>query len=404
MKKICFVTGTRAEFGLLRPLIKALQAERDFVVQTVVTGAHLSPEFGLTYKEIESSQVVIDEKIEMLLSSDTEAGIVKSMGVLLIGLADAFRRLSPSYVVLLGDRYETLGAATAAVVCRIPIIHLHGGELTLAAIDDSFRHSITKMSYLHLTAAEVYRRRVIQMGESPDRVFAPGALGIDNVANSEFLSKKELQEDLGIQFRKRNIIVTYHPTTLAEDGGLQEFSNLLEVLGALQETSVIFTKANADAGGREINGLIDEFAENHPENTYVHISLGQTRYLSLMRFMDGVVGNSSSGIIEASSLHVGTVNIGNRQSGRVRAESVIDCEGDVESIRAAFETLYSPEFRKKLPHCRNPYGDGRAVDRIVRIIRHLPNVVSTKKEFYDYPADLSRQVSDEDTSEERPEW
>lgn len=342
MRKICVVTGTRAEYGLLRPLLYRIREDKDSILCLVVTGMHLSPEFGLTYQEIEKDGFSVFERNEMLLSSDTVNGVAKSTGLGMIGFSDIYMRAKPDIVVLLGDRFETFAAASAAMLHAIPIAHIHGGELTQGAVDELMRHAITKMSTLHFTAAECYRKRVIQMGEQPENVYCVGALGIENIKTQSLLSKTELEKSIGFSLEKPFVIVTYHPATLEATSSVEQFKSLLEALSVLPYRA-IFTKANADAEGKTINQMIDEYAENRREDVIAFTSMGMIRYLSALRLCRMVIGNSSSGIIEAPSFHIPTVNIGTRQQGRARAASVIDCgnskEEIIEAVRQA-EDMY----------------------------------------------------------------
>ncbi len=382
-RKICVITGTRAEYGLLYWLMKEIDAADELELQLVATGMHLSPEFGLTYKQIEQDGFAIDSKIEMLLSSDTTVGISKSMGLAMIGFAEAFEKLSPDIIVILGDRYEIFCAATSATVARIPIAHLHGGERTEGAIDESIRHAITKMSHLHFTATEEYRNRVIQLGEQGDRVFNVGAAGIDNIRRLTLLSRAAFEESIGFNLGNRNLLITFHPVTLEKSTAEAQFQNLLSVLDELEETHLLFTKANADTDGRIINTMIDSYVAQHPEKSIAHNSLGSLRYLSAIHYMNGVIGNSSSGILEVPSFRVGSINIGDRQKGRIRADSVIDCDSDIESIRAALEVLFSKNFKEKLSTIVNPYGEGGVAAKITEIIRGFPLDGILKKKFND---------------------
>lgn len=384
-RRVCVVTGSRAEYGLLCWLMKEIQSSPALELQVVATGMHLSPEFGLTFRNIEEDGFRIDEKVEMLLSSDTPAGIAKSIGLGTIGFADAFARLKPDIVVLLGDRFEIFAAAQAALVARIPLAHLHGGETTEGAIDEAFRHAITKMAHLHFTATEEYRRRVIQLGEDPARVFNFGAAAIDGIRNQKLLSRPELEQALGFSFGERNLLVTFHPVTLEADTAGQQFGELLAVLDDFPDTRIIFTMPNADTGGRVVRRMIEGYVAAHPGRAAAYDSLGQLRYFSVMRQADAVVGNSSSGLIEAPSFHVGTINIGDRQKGRVKAASVIDCEPMRESIRIAFGRLYSPEFQELLRKVVNPYGAGPVANRIVRVLAEYPLEGILKKRFFMHP-------------------
>lgn len=355
MKKICVVTGTRAEYGLLKPLIKRIKEDAEVELQLVVTGMHLSPEFGLTYKEIEEDGYTITDKNEMLLSSDTPNGITKSIGLATIGFADIFTRIQPDIVVLLGDRFETYAAATSAMVHRIPIAHIGGGELTEGAIDDAIRHSITKMSRLHFTSTEEYRRRVIQLGEQAERVYCVGALGVENIKKQHLLAKEELEESIKFRLDKPYAVITYHPVTLERDTAEEQFTNLLNALDKMESYKFIFTKANADTDGRVINQLIDEYVERNSHKAIAFTSLGMVRYLSALKYCEMVIGNSSSGLLEAPSFHIPTVNIGNRQKGRVRAESVIDCGNEKKNICEALQKAKEMKKNESIQKISNPY-------------------------------------------------
>ncbi len=346
---------------------------------------HLSPEFGLTYKEIEKDGFVINKKIEMLLSSDSPIGITKSMGLALISLSEAYNDLSPDIIVILGDRFEAMAAASAACISRIPIAHIHGGETTEGAFDEAFRHSITKMSHIHLTATEAYRRRVIQLGESPDRVFNVGAMGVENVKKMKLLPKKELETRLNFNLSNKSIMVTFHPVTLEQTAAREQFQNLLDALHDFNDIQIIFTKANADTEGRIINQMIDDYTLHHKHNTTSFVSMGQLLYLSAVMNVDAVVGNSSSGIIEAPSLNTPTVNIGDRQKGRIRTKSVLDCEPLKGPIIKTLQRALSPEFSNHLAHVSNPYEKENTTIQIKEILKsfNLDNII--KKEFYDQP-------------------
>lgn len=381
VKKVAVVTGTRAEYGLLRPLILKLQ--QIFKTQIIATGMHLSPEFGLTIKEIENDGIKVVESVEILLSSDTNVGVVKSMGLAMISFADVFKRLSPDLLLVLGDRFEVLSVVSAANVMNIPVAHLHGGELTEGAIDDSMRHAITKMSHLHFTSTEEYRRRVIQLGEDPNRVFNTGAIGIDNIVDKALLSNQELEQELQVEFDDRTVLVTYHPVTIEDYLIEKQISNLLTCLDELENTTIVFTKANSDVSGRYINQRLAEWVEPK-EKAYLFDSLGSLRYLSLLRVADLVVGNSSSGIIEAPTFKTPTVNIGERQSGRIRAESVIDCTYATESIKNAIHTGLSEEFNKSLQNMKNPYGEGNTSEKIMTALQRVDFAALIRKKFYDW--------------------
>lgn len=381
--KICIVTGTRAEYGLLKPLIEKIRKVDDFTLQLLVTGAHLSPEFGLTYRQIEADGYKIDAKVEMLLSSDTAEGITKSMGLGMIGYADAFKQLSPDLLVILGDRYEMLAVASTALIFRIPIAHIHGGELTEGAYDDAIRHAITKMSALHFTSTEAYRQRVIQLGEQPENVFNVGAIGLDNFQSLQLLSKKELEEDLHITFDRFNYLVGFHPETLSDQSVEEQFEALLQAIDMQTDSFFVFTKANADTNGRIINQMMEVYVKKHPDKSALFASLGTLRYLSVMKQVTAVVGNSSSGILEAPSARTTTINIGDRQKGRIQAESIINCKAKKEDITSAFDLVKSDAFREKIKKVVNPYGNGTASTQIVKILRSLSPDRLNHKTFYD---------------------
>ncbi|MBS0418959.1 MAG: UDP-N-acetylglucosamine 2-epimerase (hydrolyzing) [Proteobacteria bacterium] len=383
-RTICVVTGTRAEYGLLRWVMAGIRESQDLDLQVIVTGMHLSPEFGLTYREIEADGFCIDAKVEMLLSSDTPAGVAKSMGLGMIGLADALQRLRPDVLLLLGDRFEILAAATAAMVARIPIAHLHGGESTEGLIDESIRHSITKMAQLHFVALEEYRDRVIQLGEQPDRVFLVGGLGVDAIGQVPLLDRAAVEQRLGCTLASRSLLITFHPVTLETDTSASQMSELLAALAERNDTTLLFTLPNADTDGRVLIEMINRFVATHA-NSRAYTSLGQLLYLSCVNQVDAVVGNSSSGLTEVPSFHKGTINIGDRQRGRLKAASVVDCLPERSAIAAAIERVRSPEFRAGLQQVRNPYGDGGASKRIVEILARTRLDDILKKRFFDVP-------------------
>jgi GDP/UDP-N,N'-diacetylbacillosamine 2-epimerase (hydrolysing) len=382
-RTICIVTGTRAEYSLFYWLTKEIQADSDLELQIIATGMHLSPEFGLTYCQIEEDGFKINKKIEMLLSSDTPVGISKSMGLGMIGFADAYEELKPDIVVLLGDRFETFCAAGVACISRIPIVHIHGGETTRGAVDEAFRHSITKMSHLHFTSTEEYRKRVIQLGESPDRVFTVGALGIENIRKLPLLSREDLEDEIGFSLGQRCILVTYHPVTLEQATAQVQFQNLLDAIDAVDWLHVIFTKSNADTEGRIINQMIDEYVITKKNAAISFTSMGQLYYLSAMKHVDAVVGNSSSGIVEAPSFKVPTVNIGDRQKGRIQTKSVINCSPTKDAIIKALKHALSPEFKQSIQDMTNPYEKGDTAKSIKKIIKKFDLRNILKKEFYD---------------------
>jgi GDP/UDP-N,N'-diacetylbacillosamine 2-epimerase (hydrolysing) len=383
-RKIAILTGTRAEFGLLKPIIIKLKAVPEFEINVVVTGAHLTPEYGLTYREIENAGVHIDHKLDILLSADTPAAVSKTMGLAMISFADYFARIEPDLLLVLGDRYETLAVCCAAMNQRIPIAHLYGGETTEGAVDEGIRHALTKLSYLHFTSASRHRRRVIQLGEQPDRVFEVGAIGIENILNEKLLSKDELESAIALKLDKPYGLVTFHPVTLENNHSAEQFEALLQVCQKHEEMKFVFSKANADTNGRIINQMLDESAKRH-DHIYAFASLGMLRYLSAMKYCTVVMGNSSSGIIEAPSLGVPTINIGDRQKGRVQADSVINCGSVTGEIEQALQLARSNAFRARARNTVNPYGDGNTSGKIVKIISDflLNGKINLKKKFYD---------------------
>ena len=381
-RKICVITGTRAEYGLLRWVMQGIKDDPELTLQVIATGMHLSPEFGLTYCEIEKDGFQIDRKVEMLTSSDTPVGIAKSMGLGLIGFADALNELSPDLIVVLGDRFEIFAAVAAALVARIPVAHLHGGEATEGIIDEAFRHSITKMSHLHFVAAEEYRQRVIQLGEQPERVFLVGGLGVDNIKRLKLLDRAELEASLDFKLGQKNLLITFHPVTLETATAVDQMEELLAALAELKNTQFIFTLPNADTDGRALMKMVEQFVAQHP-NARAYTSLGQLRYLSCIAQVDGVVGNSSSGLAEVPSFKKGTINIGDRQRGRLQAASVINCEPTRQSIEAALKRLYFADFQVSLSQVLNPYGGGGASEKIIASIKSAALEDVLKKRFYD---------------------
>lgn len=387
-RKICVVTGTRAEYGLLRWVMEGIRKSSSLEMQVVATGMHLSPEFGLTYKEIEKDGFTIDRHVEMLLSSDTSVGLAKSMGLGLIGFGEVFDQLRPDVVLVLGDRFETFAAVATALVSKVPVAHLHGGEATEGAFDESLRHAITKMAHLHFVAAEDYRRRVIQLGEHPDRVFLVGGLGIDNIKNLKLLDRAALETALEFKFGKRNLLVTFHPATVEDTASSLQMAELLAALAQLNDTHLIFTMPNADTGGRVLRAMIERFVADHA-NARAFTSLGQMLYLSCVRQVDGVLGNSSSGLTEVPSFGKGTINIGDRQRGRLKADSVIDCGPDRQSIASALSRLYSSDFQAGLKTVRNPYGEGGASEKVVKVLQECSLDGILMKSFYDLRVSVS---------------
>ena len=380
LRKIGVVTGTRADYGLLYWLLKEIQDDSDLQLQLFVTGMHLSPEFGLTYKVIEQDGFHIDAKVEMLLSSDTPVGIAKSIGLGVIGFAEALDKLKPDILVVLGDRYEILAAAQAAMVAKIPIAHIAGGDTTEGAIDEAIRHSITKMSHLHFVTNKHSSKRVLQLGENPQNVFCVGSPGIDYIKALKLLTREELAQSLEFNFRHKNLLITFHPVTLEDQSSQEQFAELLRALDSFGDgIGLIFTKPNADTDGRIIIRLIDEFVDCRP-NTKAFTSLGQLRYLSTIAQVDAVVGNSSSGLYEAPSFNKPTVNIGDRQKGRLQAESVIQCANNSDEIHDAIQQA----LKLNGINVQNPYGDGGSSKRIVDILKSISDYKSIlKKHFYE---------------------
>ena len=384
MKKIVFVTSTRAEYGLLKPLMSAFMADLYYDTRIAVTGMHLSPEFGMTVKEIEADKIPIDRRIEIVISSDTPVAISKCMGLAMISFAEYFDYCKPDALIILGDRYEILSVCCAAMNARIPIFHLYGGEATEGLIDEAVRHSITKISYLHFTSTEIYRKRVIQMGESPDRVFNVGAMGIENALNVKTMTKNELSENIGFDLGEKYAIGTFHPVTLDNFTAEKQIRELLAALDNHKEIKFLFTKANADTDGRIINKLIEEYVKVH-DNAFLVDSLGMKRYLSALKYAEFVIGNSSSGLVEVPSFHIPTINIGDRQRGRIFGDTVINCEPDKNSIENAIKKALNQEFREKIRNSKNPYGDGRTSEKIMKIVKNffMNNKIDIKKKFYD---------------------
>lgn len=385
-RRICIVTGTRADYGLLYWLMHEVREDPALHLQIVATGMHLSPEFGLTYQEIENDGFTIDETVEMLLSSDSPVGIAKSIGVGTMGFADALARLEPDMVVLLGDRFEILAAAQAALVARIPIAHIHGGETTEGAIDESIRHAVTKMAHLHFVSAAPFRRRVIQLGENPDRVFEVGAPGLDYIRQLNLLDREALGQSIGFKIEAPTFIITYHPATLQDRPPVESVEEILRALDHFPKARLIFTKCNADTRGRAINERIEEYVAQNQSRACVHTSLGQQRYLSALHHVDLMIGNSSSGLIEAPAIPVPTVNIGDRQKGRLKGESVIDCAENEAAITEAIRYGLSESLREKVQEAESPYGDGYAAPRICNRLKSI-DLGSTMKSFYDLPVE-----------------
>jgi UDP-N-acetylglucosamine 2-epimerase (non-hydrolysing)/GDP/UDP-N,N'-diacetylbacillosamine 2-epimerase (hydrolysing) len=378
-RKICVVSGSRSDYGLLSVVMKEIKDNPAFTLQVVATGMHLAPEFGLTYREIEKDGFSIDAQVEMLLSSDTPVGITKSLGIGLIGFADALHTLKPDLLMLLGDRFEILAAAEAALVAKIPIAHIAGGDTTEGAFDEAIRHSITKMSHLHFVTNEASARRVRQLGENPEHIFTVGSPGVDVIQRVTLIDRKTLEAKLGFTFRKLNLLVTFHPATLDSQSAGVQFTELLSALDTLgNNTGIIFTMPNADTDGRVIISMIEDYSASRP-HAKAYASLGQVRYLSAMAEVDVVVGNSSSGLYETPSFKKPTINIGDRQKGRLQASSIINCKPEsADIVRAIKEAL-----TKDCSNTVNPYGNGDSAQKIVALLKSIPDFNTLlKKHFY----------------------
>lgn len=378
MRKVCFITGSRAEYGLLSGLMKAVQSDSDMVLQIIATNMHLSPEFGLTYREIEKDGLSIDKKVNMLLSSDTANGTAKSVGLGTIGFADAFDDLQPDVLVVLGDRYEILSAVSTALFYKIPVAHLHGGEISEGAYDDCIRHAVTKMSHLHFTSTEEYRQRVIQLGEQPERVFNVGAIGIENIKQVPLMSKEELEADLNFKLGEKSFLVTYHPVTLENSTAENQINHLLAALEQFPDYQVIFTYPNSDTDGRIIIERINQFVERYHNRSMAISSLGLRRYLSALKQVTAVLGNSSSGIIEVPSFGIPTLNIGDRQKGRIAAESVIHCGYSTTEIVEGIERI----SRWNMSDVVNPYEKNATIDNILKVLKTADFNHLIEKRFY----------------------
>lgn len=384
MRKVCIFTGTRAEYGIMSRLFSLIDNDADLQLQIIATNMHLSPEFGLTYKEIEADGFHIDKKVEMLLSSDTPNGTIKSMGLALIGFADALGDLKPDVAVILGDRYEMLAAAEACLIYKIPVAHLYGGEITEGAYDDAIRHCISKLSHLHFTSTEEYRNRVIQLGESPERVKYVGALGVDNIRNEEIMSLEELEDSLKFKLGEKFLLVTFHPVTMENATAAEQCDSLLKALSEINSNyQLLFTLPNSDTDGRVIINKINDYVSAHSDKAFAITSLGKRRYYSALKFATAVVGNSSSGLVEAPSFHIPTLNIGNRQQGRTRGESVIDVVATYEGIRKGLNIALSTDFINRAKNAHNPYEKENTLLEIFNTIKTYPLEGLIKKHFYD---------------------
>lgn len=381
-RKILVITGTRAEYGLMRWIIQYLQDDPDIDLQIVATGMHLSPEFGLTFKTIIEDGFEINKKVEMLLSSDTSIGLSKSMGLGMISFAEVYNDLNPDIILVLGDRFEIFAAVASAMVSRIPVAHIHGGEASEGLIDEPIRHSITKMSHIHFTATEAYRNRVIQLGEQPDKVFHTGTPGLDNINKLKLFNKDEFEKSINFKIGEKCFLVTFHPVTLEKGTSADQFDELLEAIEYFKDYKVIFTLPNADTDGRIVIKKIQRYVSINPNKSVAFTSMGQIRYLSALKHVRMVIGNSSSGLTEVPSFKIPTINIGDRQKGRIKADSVIDCLPSKEEIINSVSLGLSLEFQSKLQNIQNPYGSGGASKKIVEILKNIDLKNLLKKQFY----------------------
>ncbi|WP_127844991.1 UDP-N-acetylglucosamine 2-epimerase [Psychroflexus aestuariivivens] len=382
MKKVCVITGTRAEYGLLKPLLHKIKISKQLELQLIATAMHLSPDFGMTIQEITKDGFEIDKRIECLLASDTAVGVSKSMGLAQISMAEAFEELSPDAVIILGDRSEILAAASAAMIANIPIAHIHGGETTEGAYDEAIRHAVTKMSYWHFTSTETYRQRVIQLGEHPNRVFNVGAIGLDSIKELNLLSKKEFEAAIDFKLNRKTVLVTYHPVTLESQSAEEEFNKILNALDKIEDLNMIFTHANSDKGGRIINQMIKAYVQKNSHKSVEFKSLGQLRYLSALKHIDAVVGNSSSGILEVPYFNIPSIDIGDRQKGRVAPLSVIHTNTDTEAIYKSVKKALSDQFMDEISNQKQIYGEGQASGKIIKVLTDT-NPINLKKKFYD---------------------
>ena len=384
MRKICVFTGTRADYGIMSRLVHLIDKDPDLQLQIIATNMHLSPEFGMTYKEIENDGFKIDKKVEMMLSSDTATGTVKSMGLALIGFADALEDLKPDLAVILGDRYEMLAAAEACLINKVPIAHIAGGAISEGAYDDAIRHSITKMSHLHFTETDEYRKRVIQLGEHPDRVWSTGALGVNNIRNEQIMPLSELESSLDFHLGEKFLLITFHPVTMENATAAEQCENLLTALSEVnREYQLLFTLPNSDTDGRVIIQKIKDYVSKNSDRAFAITSLGKRRYYSALKYTTAVIGNSSSGLVEAPSFHIPTLNIGNRQQGRTRGESVIDVVATYEGIREGLNKALSTDFMNRAKKSNNPYEKENTLLEIFNTIKTYPLEGLIKKHFYD---------------------
>ena len=383
MKDICIITSSRADFGIISGLVSKLSISKFFKLKLIVTGMHLSEEYGLTINEIEQKGFYIYKRVKMSLDNDSTSSTAKAIGVGIMGFADIFDSFKPDFVVIVGDRYEMLAAGISAMIANLPIVHIGGGEVTQGSFDEAIRHSLTKMSHFHFVSTESYRKRVIQLGEKEDTVFNVGSLSIENLKRIELIDKKQLEKKIEFSFGKKNIIVTYHPETKKIGSEKDDFKQLINALNTLNDINIIFTEPNSDPNRNIISIMIKKFVLENKHRTKIYKSMGYINYLSTLQFVDGVVGNSSSGITEAPSFRIGTVNIGNRQAGREKASSIIDCDFNKKNIINSIDLLYNAEFHKVLKTVKNPYEGDSPSEKIINVLKNYNGFEYIEKFFYD---------------------
>ncbi len=383
MKKVCFISGSRSDYGLLMPLMNLIKKDKNFIFQLIVTGTHLSERHNSTFKEIIKDKFKINYLININVKGQKKEDICKSMSIATKNISFKLKLLKPDLIILLGDRYEIFSACSAAFVHQIPICHLHGGELTRGSIDDGFRHSITKMSNLHLVSTEKYSKRVKQLGENPKNIYVVGGFGVDTIKKTKLLKRDELEKKLGFRLGPKNILVTYHPETVFNSNPKKDFGEILKALKKHSDIKVIFTKSNADLNGYVINKMIDKFVQSNNSKYHCISSMGQQNYLSTLNYIDIVIGNSSSGLLEVPSFKKATINIGTRQKDRMKASSVIDVKPKFKDITKAIKKAYSGEFKKILKKTINPYGSGGASKKTYKILKKLKMKQLIKGKFFE---------------------
>ena len=382
-KSFCIVSGSRADYDLLKPVIRGIKEEKFFKLFLLVTGSHLSKMHGFTYKQILKDGFKIDQKIEILRNSDKEEAISKSISRGIVGFTKIFKKIKPDAIIVLGDRYEIFSAVISAAFFRIPIIHLHGGETSEGSIDEIIRHSISKFSNYHFVATKEYKKRVIQLGESPKNVFNVGSTGPENIRSERFMPLYKLEKELNFNFKYKNLLITYHPVTYEEKYGINEFKTLLKVLSNYRDVGLIFTMPNADAKNNSFIKAIKKFTKKYKNSKYF-ISLGQKKYFSCVKYVDAVIGNSSSGLIEVPSFNKPTINLGKRQRGRIKAQSVIDCEKvTTKKIQKALNRIYNKNFIKKIKNTKNPYANGATSRKIIKKLKSISIIKVNEKKFND---------------------